>query len=126
MEAANKDDGVAAEDLPVSREFLCVLEVSGGVTPSQGEWSVEGAEFGPRGVPNYHTIKSVDYPMSGFALTGFIHENDARLMAAAKEMEKALCLLISQWNACGPNSDFGRNFSNVRAAALAALAKASA
>ncbi len=99
---------------------LCVIAVGNSVTPSQGEWSLDGDEFSPRGIPNYHTVKSADYPLAGFALTGYIHEDDARVMAAAKEMDKALQLFISQWNACGPNSGFGRYFSNVRDAALAA------
>jgi hypothetical protein len=38
------------------------------------------------------------------------------------ELEAALNLFVKQWNACGPNSDFGRYFSNVRDAANAALA----
>jgi len=108
-----------AEASPAAHD-LCVIAVGNSVTPSQGEWSLDGDEFSPRGIPNYHTVKSADYPLAGFSLTGYIHEDDARLMVAAKEMEKALHLFISQWNACGPNSDFGRHFSNVRDAALAA------
>jgi len=38
-----------------------------------------------------------------------------------KRLEEALQLFIKQWNACGPNSDFGRYFSNVRDAANKAL-----
>lgn len=37
----------------------------------------------------------------------------------------ALILFLSQCNACGPNSDFGRYFQNVRDAALSALAERS-
>ena len=44
---------------------------------------------------------------------------------ARADLYEALTLFIKQWNACGPNSDFGRYFSNVRDAANAALAKAS-
>ena len=40
------------------------------------------------------------------------------------ELEAALHLFVKQWNACGPNSDFGRYFSNVRDAANAALSQA--
>ena len=36
-------------------------------------------------------------------------------------VEDALRLFLKQWNACGPNSDFGRYFQNVRDAAEAAL-----
>jgi len=36
----------------------------------------------------------------------------------------ALQLFVKQWNACGPNSDFGRYFKNVRDAAVSALDKA--
>lgn len=41
-----------------------------------------------------------------------------------KDLVAALELFVAQWNACGPNSDFGRYFANVRTAAVAALAKA--
>jgi len=30
---------------------------------------------------------------------------------------------VKQWNACGPNSDFGRQFKAVRDAAIKALAE---
>ena len=36
----------------------------------------------------------------------------------------ALQLFVTQWNACGPNSEFGRYFQNVRDAAVAALSSA--
>lgn len=42
------------------------------------------------------------------------------------DLVAALRLFEAQWNACGPNSDFGRYFSNVRDAARNALAKAEA
>jgi hypothetical protein len=45
------------------------------------------------------------------------HENLNRDLVAALE------LFVAQWNACGPNSDFGRYFQNVRDAAVSALAK---
>lgn len=51
-------------------------------------------------------------------------EERARLVAAAPTMRRALGLFECQWNACGPNSDFGRYFQNVRDAARAAIAKA--
>jgi hypothetical protein len=49
---------------------------------------------------------------------------NALLMAAAPDLLAALELFIKQWNACGPNSDFGRYFSNVRVAAEAAIKRA--
>ncbi|USE78871.1 hypothetical protein NDR89_19740 [Cupriavidus gilardii] len=51
-------------------------------------------------------------------------EAAATLCAAAPELYKALAKFVEQWNACGPNSDFGRYFQNVRDAAVSALAKA--
>lgn len=45
---------------------------------------------------------------------------------AAPDLLNALRLFIKQWNACGPTSDFGRYFSNVRDAANTAIAKAEA
>lgn len=48
----------------------------------------------------------------------------AKLVAAAPDLYAALALFVEQWNACGPNSDFGRYFGNVRDAAVKALAKA--
>jgi hypothetical protein len=47
-----------------------------------------------------------------------------RLRAVNKALRDALELFVKQWNACGPNSDFGRYFSNVRVAANAAIAHA--
>jgi hypothetical protein len=44
-----------------------------------------------------------------------------RLEAKLARQEDVLKLFVKQWNACGPNSDFGRHFANVRAAAIAAL-----
>ena len=38
-----------------------------------------------------------------------------------EDSEKVLKLLVSQWNACGPNSDFGRYFQNIKDAADAVL-----
>ena len=49
---------------------------------------------------------------------------NARLIAAAPDMAHALTELVKQWNACGPNSDFGKYFITVREVALVALAKA--
>lgn len=51
-------------------------------------------------------------------------EANARLIASAPELLEALRLFERQWNACGPNSDFGRYFQNVRDAARAAILKA--
>lgn len=51
-------------------------------------------------------------------------EANARLIAAAPEMLAALQTFIDQWNACGPNSDFGRYFKSVRDAAVAVTQKA--
>ena len=45
------------------------------------------------------------------------------IIAERNELEAALRLFVEQWNACGPNSDFGRYFANVRDVAVAALAK---
>lgn len=45
-----------------------------------------------------------------------------QIEAERDRLRSALELFMRQWNACGPNSDFGRYFSNVRDAANAALA----
>lgn len=47
-----------------------------------------------------------------------------RLRASNRALLDALEQFTKQWNACGPNSDFGRYFSNVRIAAEAAIAHA--
>lgn len=36
-------------------------------------------------------------------------------------LREALQTFVEQWNACGPNSDFGRYFANVQKQAVAAL-----
>jgi hypothetical protein len=43
------------------------------------------------------------------------------LLDRVEGLETALRLFVAQWNACGPNSDFGRYFSNVIRAARDAL-----
>ena len=40
---------------------------------------------------------------------------------AVERLRPALQLFLEQWNACGPNSEFGRYFANVRIAAEKAL-----
>jgi Protein of unknown function (DUF551) len=44
-------------------------------------------------------------------------------IANASPVVEALQQFVRQWNACGPNSDFGRYFANIRDIAVAALAK---
>lgn len=51
---------------------------------------------------------------------------NARAIAAVPQLIAALEGLVKQWNACGPNSDFGSYFRNVRDEAVAALALAGA
>ena len=41
-----------------------------------------------------------------------------------RELVEALEVFVKQWNACGPNSNFGLYFADVRDVAVAALAKA--
>ena len=50
------------------------------------------------------------------------HENRSGHLIA--ELVDALELFIAQWSACGPNSDFGRYFENVRLVAEVAIEKA--
>lgn len=59
----------------------------------------------------------------GFGSFG-LTEADANLVAAAPDMHGALTTFKKQWEACGPNSDFGRYFKNVYVAACAALSRA--
>jgi len=40
------------------------------------------------------------------------------------ELLNALNVFMKQWNACGPNSDFGRYFQTTRDTAQAAIARA--
>lgn len=58
-------------------------------------------------------------------------ENDDDMIATIsfKEylaLKGALQLFVKQWNACGPNSDFGRYFQNVKDAADKVLGSTSA
>lgn len=48
----------------------------------------------------------------------------ANVICAAHDGLAFAKLFLKQWNACGPNSDFGRYFSNVRDAAEKYVAKA--
>ena len=53
------------------------------------------------------------------------HKNEVnhcnQLASENDRLRAALELFLKQWNACGPNSDFGRYFANVRVAAEEAL-----
>lgn len=49
---------------------------------------------------------------------------DAITPEAFVELLGALELFVKQWNACGPNSDFGRYFQSTYTQARAAIAKA--
>ena len=51
------------------------------------------------------------------------HEEQADICpwCEIERLRATLELFVSQWNACGPNSDFGRYFKNVRDAAVATL-----
>jgi hypothetical protein len=46
-----------------------------------------------------------------------------RQQALLDEVMGVLTLFERQWNACGPNSDFGRHFQNVRDAVVPMRAK---
>lgn len=56
------------------------------------------------------------------------NESDAAFIVRAVNSHDALVAALElferQWNACGPNSDFGRHFGNVRDVVRAALASA--
>lgn len=41
------------------------------------------------------------------------------------KLERAVSLFVKQWNACGPNGDFGRYFQNVKDAVDAAIGSVS-
>lgn len=49
---------------------------------------------------------------------------NAALWAASPELLAALKQFVAQWNACGPNSEFGRYFQSVRDVAVAAIERA--
>lgn len=88
-----------------------------------GPWKDTGLSF-------IRTANSDEYPVAsvyGFCGNSGIDDTsraNSYLIAAAPELYAALALFVEQWNACGPNSDFGRYFGNVREAAVKALAKA--
>ncbi len=91
--------------------------------PTPGPWHVElfyGASASP---DNFHLCAENGSILEGGLVLESEAENEANasVIGSAWEMRAALQLFIRQWNACGPNSDFGRYFSNVREAARAAL-----
>lgn len=49
------------------------------------------------------------------------HNYSVKMKQENDLLREALSAFVTQWNACGPNSDFGRYFGNVRRQAVAAL-----
>ncbi len=66
------------------------------VKPATGQWSFYKQYAW---LPNYYGIETSDYTDSGFNITGYIHEKDARLIAAAPTMLEALHMIL----ACTPH-----------------------
>lgn len=77
-----------------------------------------GIDIGSSNGTNVATVHFSHYDQDAREVLG-----NANLFAASKELHNALSLFVKQWNACGPNSDFGRYFKNVRDAAVEALAR---
>ena len=91
---------------------------------TQTPWAVEyvGSGGHPANPTDVYEILSAD----GHArVAEYVSGDDATFIVRAAnshdELVKALQHFVGQWNACGPNSDFGRYFKNVREAALSAL-----
>ena len=59
------------------------------VRPSTGALRMK-TPFGLEPTPNYWEIVSDDYPTSGFSISGYIHDDDARVLAAARDLVEAL------------------------------------
>lgn len=95
-----------------------------GMSHTPGPWHTAGT-FDPDQDPRQN-IWSEARPgaVSGELVARHAKPANARLIAAAPELLDALQLFVKQWNACGPNSDFGRYFSSVRDTAETAIAKA--
>lgn len=51
-------------------------------------------------------------------------ERQAAQQNLVHELSEALEVFVKQWNACGPNSNFGLYFADVRDVAVAVLARA--
>jgi hypothetical protein len=90
----------------------------------EGPWRVSGFEISADG--DNRMVMGAD----GFAVAYISgrsraeHEAIATLIAASPCMYEALDGFVKQWEACGPNSDFGRYFEPVYQPARAALARA--
>jgi hypothetical protein len=72
-----------------SRAFPTPEETGAAVLPSKGEWSYRVPLLLKNPPPNYFEIESSDYTDSGFSIMGYIHEDDARTMAAAPDLLEA-------------------------------------
>lgn len=86
-----------------------------------------GILFGDPDIFGWEKNLFVSVGCSGNAVAALgegVPEANARAIAAVPDMVKALETFVAQWNACGPNSDFGRYFQNVRDEAVAALLQA--
>lgn len=68
-------------------------------------------------------LREVDDHLQGLMHYGHSHQlRDA--MSVVLDMQEALAEFVKQWNACGPNSDFGRYFQRVHTQARAAQKRA--
>ena len=94
-----------------------------------GPWHVYSRSIGSdryynRATLAHGTNPEGDGPKTLLAEVGGMSVEDLRLIEAAPEMLEVLKLFMAQYNACGPNSNFGRIFANVGTAAAQAISKA--
>lgn len=97
-----EDNGSAAGAAPIDpaaaarRQWEANMACGLSIRPATGALRMQ-TPMGLNPLPNYWEIVSGDYPATGFSISGYIHDDDARILTAAKDLLEA-CIAV---NKCG-------------------------